>query len=110
MTDIAKNVQAIRGLKPSAKRYNRRIRGERGLLVAVHPTGHKVYFVRFQVGRGSGRAERSREIGNIDEMTLAVACTKAAEVRAAVARGEDPFGERLADHSFATLFARWLED
>jgi integrase len=110
MAEIAKNVQAIRGLKPSSKRYNKRVRGERGLLVAVHPTGRKVYFVRFQVGRGSGRQEKSREIGNFDEIPLAQACTMAAGVRAAVARGEDPFGERLAGYSFAMLFARWLED
>ena len=106
--DVAKNIQAIRGLKKGAKRYNRRVRGERGLYVAVHPTGQKVYFVRFQIGHGLAREERSREIGNTEDISLADACARAAEVRSAVAQGGNPFS--LKGQPFSVLFTRWLEE
>ncbi len=62
---LAKNVRVIEAVKIGARQVNYRIRGERGLVLAVHPTGKKVWFVRYQVGRGKFRQQRWYEIGEL---------------------------------------------
>ena len=105
---LSKNVRAIEGVKPDPRQVNYRIKGERGLVLAVHPSGRKVWFVRYQVGRGKGRQQRWHEIGEFSESkSLAKACAEARRIMSRVADGEDPSRPELT--TFGALFDAWLE-
>jgi len=105
---LAKNVRAIESVKPCARQINYRIRGERGLVLVVHPSGRKVWFVRYQVGRGKSRRQSWYEIGDIREFeSLAKVCAEARRLLARVADGEDPSRPDLT--TFGELFNAWLE-
>lgn len=103
--EIACNVKAIAALRPKASRAYYRIKGERGLLLAVYPTGKKTWLVRYQLGTGAARKERTQEIGDADYITLAEARAKRASLLAKAARGEDPD----SPETFGALFSIWLE-
>ena len=105
---LAKNVRAVQGIKPGSRQVNYRIKGERGLALAVHPSGRKVWFVRYQVGHGKIRQQRWHEIGELCEAnSLAKACLDARRIMARVADGEDPSRPELT--TFGALFDAWLE-
>jgi integrase len=105
---LAKNVRAIEGVKSGSRQVNYRIKGERGLVLVVHPSGRKVWFVRYQVGRGKVRHQRWHEIGELGVAnSLAKACSEARRIMARVADGEDP--SRLELTTFGALFDAWLE-
>ena len=87
---LPKNVKAIEAAKPEAKRASYSIRGERGLRLVIHPTGRKVWFALYQLGRGASRQRRWQEIGTFPEFSLAEACKEAGQVRTEVAKGGDP--------------------
>jgi hypothetical protein len=89
-------------------KVNYRIKGERGLVLVVHPSGRKVWFVRYQVGRGKTRQQRWHEIGELCESkSLAKACAEAKHIISRVADGEDPSKRELT--TFGELFSAWLE-
>ena len=67
---LAKNVRAIEGVKPCSRQINYRIKGERGLVLVVHPSGRKVWFVRYQVGRSKSRRQHWHEIGELCELHI----------------------------------------
>ena len=105
---LPKNVRSIEAVRPGSRQVNYRIKGERGLVLVVHPSGRKVWFVRYQVGRGRTRQQRWHEIGNLCESrSLAKACAEAKHVMARVADGEDPSKRELT--TFDALFSAWLE-
>jgi len=105
---LPKNIRAIEAVKPHSRQVNYRIKGERGLVLVVHPSGRKVWFVRYQVGRGQARRQRWHEIGDFCEPeSLAKACAKAKHVMSRVADGEDPSKRELT--TFDALFNTWLE-
>src|SRR5262245_36228941 len=105
---LAKNVRAVDAAKPGSRQVNYRIKGERGLVLVVHPSGRKVWFVRYQMGRGRARQQRWHEIGELsDANSLAKACSDARRIMARVADGEDPSRPELT--TFGALFEAWLE-
>jgi integrase len=105
---LPKNVRAIEAVRPGSRQVNYRIKGERGLVLVVHPSGRKVWFVRYQVGRGKTRRQRWHEIGDLSESkSLAKACAEAKHIVSRVADGEDPSKRELT--TFGELFSAWLE-
>lgn len=103
---LAKNVKAIEAAKAQWKRVSYSIKGERGLRLVLHPTGRKVWFVLYQLGKGVGRQRRWHEVGTFPEFSLADACKEAGRVRGEVAKGVDP----EAPKSFEELFQMWLAE
>lgn len=103
--EIACNVKAIAAVRPTTSRIVYRIKGERGLLLAVYPTGKKTWQVKYQLGNGAARKQRTREIGDVNYVTLAEARAKKSALLAKAARGEDPD----SPETFGALFYLWLE-
>jgi integrase len=88
------NSQSIDGAGPIEGRQTEyRIEGERGLILVVTPENTGTYFFRYTVGHGKARKFRSEKLGRRDELKLADARDKAAEIRLAVGRGADPVAE-----------------
>ena len=105
---LPKNVRAIEAVKPGSRQINYRIKGEPGLVLVVHPSGRKVWFVRYQVGRGKTRQQRWHEIGILStSKSLAKACAEAKHIMSRVADGVDPSKRELT--TFGALFNAWLE-
>ena len=77
---LAKNVKAIEAVKPKRQRAAYTIKDEKGLRLVVHPTGNKVWFSVYQLGKGEGLKRKWREIGpyssHEEGWTLAKACEK----------------------------------
>lgn len=103
---LPRNVKSIEAIRPEESRVSYSIRGERGLRLVVHPTGRKVWFYLYQVGRGASRKRRWREVGTFPEFTLAEACTIAAGLRTEVAHGGDPEDAK----TFEELFRLWHDE
>jgi hypothetical protein len=82
---LARNVRTIeRALATSVARPVRyKIAGEKGLRLAVYPSGKASWLVRFQVGKGAGRREFTREIGDATLISLAAASRAAEDARRA---------------------------
>jgi hypothetical protein len=105
---LAKNIRAIEAVKPGSHQVNYRIKGERGLVLVVHPSGRKVWFVRYQVGRSKARQQRWQVIGDHSySKSLAMVCAEAKRILSRVADGEDPSKPELTP--FGALFNAWLE-
>ena len=80
-----------------------------GLCIAVMPTGRKVFYVYRWV---AGRPTRIR-IGRFPDISLETARKQAAELNAAIARGEDPQAQRrqqAAELTLGALWEHWLEN
>jgi len=101
---LSKNVKAIGAVNAQARRTSYSIKGERGLRLVVHPTGRKVWFVVYQLGRGRGRKRRWYDVGTFPEFSLADASKEAARIRSEVVKGIDP----EAPKTFEELFQMWL--
>ena len=82
------------------------IKGERGLRLAVHPSGRKTWHVVYLIGNSrQGGSRHWHEIGDAGDIPLPKACEKAAAVRVELANGNDPKGAK----TFGELFEAWLE-
>lgn len=103
---LAKNVLAIQALKPADKQINWRIKGEPSLFLAVHPTGRKVWFTRYQIGKGAGRQRGWKEIGPFPTVTLEKACKANRATLAGIDNGVDPGKADLT--TFGALFSAWM--
>ena len=101
---LSKNVKAIGAVNAEARRTSYSIKGEPGLRLVIHPTGRKVWFVLYQIGKGRGRKRHWYEVGTVPEFSLADACKEAARVRSEVAKGIDPESPK----TFEELFQMWL--
>src|SRR5262245_46300574 len=64
---------------------------------------------RFQVGKGAGRREFTREIGDATLISLAAASRAADDARRAAEQGEDPDAAKVRAGTFDELFTRWLD-
>ena len=112
--EIACNVKAVDAAvraaetgRPLAERTLFRIRGERGLLLAVYPKQKRAsWLIRYQVGKGAGRQQRTRTLGSISDVSLAEARAARADLTRTLAKGEDPTDPK----TFGELFTAWLND
>jgi hypothetical protein len=98
----------IRNLKPREQAFLVWDTHQRGLAVAVLPTGRKSYQVIY---RHNGRP-RWYHIGHVDALGLDDARKLASRVMFAVAEGKDPAAERRAERnkgSFEDLYQRYIE-
>ena len=117
MPELAANervIGAAKCLKPPVTQYA--IRGGRGLMLDVFPSGSKAYIVRYRIRADGKRLDRRYVIGDATRLRLGQAIDAADEVLRAVAAGQDPFVERKAQRngpspteSFDGLYKLWLE-
>src|SRR5688500_16389268 len=68
--ELRKNVKDIEAVTPELRRTSYSIKGERGLRLVVHPSGLKVWFSVYQVGKGASRERRWHEIGPLNVVGL----------------------------------------
>ena len=106
--ELPRNQRAIDATQPGTRRLRYRIKDVPGLHLEIHPTGRRVFLVRYQIGRGrTRRVQRWVTIGLAADVPLARAITKAQEIRAnAVLDGRDEVAERRAAENPQTL--NWL--
>ncbi len=112
--ELSKDVRAIERVKPEARRASYSIKGVPGLRLVVHPSGRKVWFSVYQVGKGKGRQRRWQEIGPFNVLgskeakvlTLEEAIAQATAHKVDVGKGIDP----QAPKKFSELFNSWLEE
>ena len=100
---------AVTKLRPQSRRYLVWDVLQHGLVLQVHPSGHRSYKLTY---RYHGRPRRYF-IGAADAIGLADARKLAAEIMLEVIRGKDPIAERRAARTtdtFATLANRYLEE
>jgi integrase len=83
---------SIQKLRPAANEYEVSDGKVSGLRVAVQPTGHKSFIVRY---RFAGRS-RQLALGSYPALTLALARKRAQEANGAIAAGRDPGWEKKA--------------
>ena len=107
---LAKNVKTIEAVKPKRRRAAYTIKDEKGLRLVVHPTGNKVWFSVYQLGKGEGLKRKWREIGpyssHEEGWTLAKACEKNRGIQGELKfTGIDP----AAPKTFSELFNAWLD-
>jgi integrase len=67
-----------------------RIRGARGLVLHVLPSGTATWYVHYDVDVGNKRDRRKLKIGRLDEVSLAQAAEKAEQLRPMIRQGADP--------------------
>ena len=111
---LARNVKAIDAVKPEAARVNWTIKGEKGLVLAVHSTGEKAWYARYQLGTGAKRKRCWYEIrpvrGDGAAKSLQEICDECAETMGKAKAGLDPAGAvqavKAAD-TFEALAERW---
>lgn len=107
MTDISPTKLTKRSVDaalPTAARYVVWDSDLKGFGLRIEPTGSKSYLVRYRAGQG-GRAAPKRflNIGRHGTLTPDEARRKAKEVLGAVARGEDPAGDRTQSRAALTV-------
>ncbi|MFM1815185.1 MAG: hypothetical protein RLZ98_1880, partial [Pseudomonadota bacterium] len=89
-----------------------RIKGVRGLVLHVLPSGTATWYAHYDIVRGKSRLRRKLKLGRHDELSLAQAIRAAEETRSLVQQGTDPAGQKtetrrgltfadLVDHRFA---------
>ena len=93
---------SIQKLKPGAKEYEISDGKVSGLRVAVQPSGHKSFIVRYRFAGVS----RQLALGSYPMLTLAVARKRAQEALGAIAAGHDPGREKRAAREALKAAAR----
>lgn len=78
-----------------------------GFGVKVLPSGARRYVVKYRVGGGRGAQQRWLGLGKHGTVTCEQARESARQVLAAVARGEDPQGERQEKRDAARMTDLW---
>ena len=72
---LARNAKAIEAVKPKARRVVYSVKGERGLRLAVHPSGRKTWHVVYLIGNSrQGGSRHWHEIGDTGNIPLPKAC------------------------------------
>ncbi|MDD5564583.1 MAG: Arm DNA-binding domain-containing protein, partial [Thermoanaerobaculaceae bacterium] len=77
--------------------------GVRGLVVTVHPTGVRTWYV---IRKIRGQVERVK-VGRVEDFDPEKARKRAAKINATVAEGRSPAAERRAIRAEMTLGALW---
>jgi integrase len=86
-----KSALYYRNLAPRPTRFEEHDDGVKGLRLAVQPSGHKSWVVRYSVDK----RERKYTLGEFDRVGLGDARKLAADVLLKVAAGKDPQGEKI---------------
>ena len=98
---------------PEAARYAIHDTEIPGFKLYVHPSGKKVFHLRYRVGGGRGATIREPKIGDLGGVTPDQARKIAGDWMAEIRLGGDPGGERQAKREaprMAELFERYLTD
>jgi integrase len=106
LNKIISTDRELYALKAEAARYERAVSKARGLSVLVYPNGCKTFVVRYRADSG---ARRRWPLGDYPMLSLADARLKAQALRAEIAEGKDPAGERAQARAEARL-GESLED
>ena len=106
--------QALAARPIDGKRTRYYIEGVRGLLLDVFPSGKRVWYVRYEVGKGVLRRSRSFKIGDAAHIGMSAAIDRAREVMATVdVEGQDPQAQKRLGIAnvitFGHLFEAWYE-
>ena len=117
MPDLPWNERVIRAAKcVGGKRTQYVIRGGKGLVLEVQPSGARSWLVRYRLLVSNRRIDRRYLIGDAAVLPVTEAAEIASEVMRAVESGDDPFAERQAKRkgdfkaeTFGELFTHWLE-
>jgi integrase len=108
MATLARNDRVIDRAPPKAKKQTFSIKGANGLRLVVHPSGKKVWFSYYQLGKGKTRKQRWIEIGEYSNHPEGWTLDKAIEEnktnQAKASTGIDP----QAPTTFDELFKAWL--
>lgn len=91
MNKIINTDRELHSLKPLPARFERAVSKARGLSILVYPNGCKSFVVRYRAENG---ARRRLLLGDYPGISLADARLKAQALRADIAGGADPAGER----------------
>ncbi len=117
MADLPWNERVIKAAKSvNGKRTQYAIRGGKGLVLEVHPSGARSWLVRYRLRVADTRLDRKYVIGDADIVSINDASAKAAEILSEVEAGKDPFAARQIQRkgdakaeTFDDLFTAWLE-
>ena len=113
MPKIAYNDRAARAAAPlDGKRTKYSITGHPGLVLDVtpgDPDSSRRWFVRYQVGRGTGRRQGYNAIGDIKHWSIAQAWEDASRIIREAQGGADPKAERQAVRQAKETEARTVE-
>ena len=113
MPKLAYNDRAARAAAPlDGKRTKFSIAGHPGLVLDVtpgDPEPSRRWFVRYQVGRGTGRRQGYDAIGDIKHWSIAQAWEDASRIIREAQGGADPKAERQAARQAKETEARTLE-
>ena len=107
---LPKNAKTIQALPVPASRTAYTIEGAKGLRLVAHPTGKRVWYAVYQLGKGASRKKRWREIGqySADGWTLAKAIEEAKGIIGDVSvNGDRPPADCT---TFGQLFQAWLDE
>lgn len=98
----------IKALKPSSKIY--RVADGRGLCLQVSPSGSKLWYLRYRIGKSPRMAAIGPYGNKPDEVSLKQARDRAREMRALIANGVDPVAAKKAPdgQTFKEVSARWV--
>ena len=124
---LPKRAKAVESVKAENKRVSYSIQGEKGLRLVVHPSGRKVWFAVYQIGRGTSRVRRWHELGehgyaDFDKdqgrTDLELVCRPARIAIAAAEKRDDQTAAKTMDELFQTwidehakkLLATWEKD
>ena len=100
MNKVINTDRELHALKPQAVRYERAVSKARGLSILVFPNGIKTFVTRYKAENG---ARRRLSLGDYPGVSLADARLKAQALRADIAGGADPAGERSAARTQARM-------
>jgi len=97
----------VKSAKPKEKRY--RITDRDGLSLIVHPSGKKVWTMRYKEPWGL-KKQRTVTLGQYPLISLKRARLKAYEIRLQIAEGDNPRQEEVKEGlTFQALAEEWLE-
>ncbi|MFT4792830.1 MAG: integrase [Paracoccaceae bacterium] len=105
--------RTIDAAAPEAARYAIHDTEIPGFKLFVHPSGKKVFHLRYRVGGGRGATIREPKIGDLGAVTPDQARKIAGDWMAEIRLGGDPGGERQTKREaprMAELFERYLTD
>ena len=106
MPILSRNHKQVLAAKPiGGKRTRYQVHDVRGLLLDVFPSGKRIWYVRYEVGKGQLRRSRSFKIGDAAHVSLSTAIDQARSIMSDVdVDGGDPqLKKRLGTQNVITF-------